>query len=120
MSERATSSLVFVIDDLVAAPGQGEALLRAYLEQYAPGAKRRGMTLVHQLVSPACWLPDTSNRLLFIWTVVGAEGAWAMKHAGRQDPQLAAWWTEQAPRLVASRTRAICAEASDLAALGDV
>ena len=120
MSERATPSLVFVIDDLVAAPGQGEALLRAYLEQYAPGAKRRGMTLVHQLVSPACWLPDASNRLLFIWTVAGAEGAWAMKYAGRQDPQLAAWRTEQAPRLVSSRTRAICAEASDLAGLGDV
>jgi len=47
-------------------------------------------------------------------------GAWAMKYAGRQDPQLAAWWTEQAPRLVSSRTRAICAEASDLAGLGDV
>jgi hypothetical protein len=112
--------LVFVIDDLTARPGRGEELLRAYLERYAPGARRRGMTLVHQLVSPAYWLPDGSNRLLFVWTVAGAGGAWAMKHAGRQDPELAAWWSEEAPRLVALRTRAICAEAPDLARLGDV
>jgi hypothetical protein len=111
---------VFVIDDLTAKPGQGDALRRAYLEQYAPGAARRGMTLVHQLVSPAYWLPEGSNRLVFIWTVPGPAGAWAMKHAGRQDPELVAWWTEQAPRLVATRTRAICAEASALAELADV
>jgi hypothetical protein len=111
---------VFVIDDLTAKPGQGEALWRAYLERYAPGAARRGMSLVHQLVSPAFWLPDGSNRLLFVWTVSGAGGAWAMKHAGREDPEVTAWWTEQAPQWVASRTRSICAQAPDLAKLADV
>ena len=114
------SPTVFVIDDLTAKPGQGEALRRAYLERYAPGAVRRGMRLVHQLVSPPYWLPDGSNRLLFIWALAGPGGAWAMKHAGRQDPELIAWWTDEAPRLVASRTRAICAEAADLAELADV
>ena len=111
---------VFVIDDLTARPGQGEALQRAYLERYAPGAERSGMTLVHQLVSPPYWLPEGSNRLLFVWTVPGPGGAWAMKHAGRQDPELAAWWTEEAPRLVETRTRAICAESADLAELARV
>jgi len=111
---------VFVIDDLTAKPGQGEALLRAYLDRYVPGASRRGMTLVHQLVSPPYWLPDGSNRLLFFWTVPGPAGVWAMKHTGRQDPELAAWWTEEAPRLVAARTRAICAEVADLPELSRV
>jgi hypothetical protein len=114
------SATVFVIDDLTAAPGQGEALLREYLARYAPGARKRGMTLVHQLVSPAYWLPEGSNRLLFVWTVAGPEGVWAMKHAGRQDPELAAWWTERAPRLATARSRAICAEAAHLAELADV
>ena len=118
--EAATGPTVYVIDDLTAKPGQGEALRRAYLERYAPGAARRGMTLVHQLVSPAYWLPDGSNRLLFIWSLAGPGGAWAMKHAGRQDPELVAWWTEEVPRLVTSRTRAICAEASALGDLADV
>jgi len=111
---------VFVIDDLTAKPGQGEALQRAYLDRYAPGATRRGMTLVHQLVSPPYWLPEGSNRLLFVWTVPGPAGAWAMKHTGRQDPELVAWWTEEVPRLVETRTRAICAESADLAELADV
>jgi hypothetical protein len=118
--EATTPPTVFVIDDLTAKPGQGEALERAYLERYAPGAARRGMKLVHRLVSPPYWLPDGSNRLLFIWTLPGPGGAWAMKHAGRQDPELVAWWTEEAPRLVAARTRAICAEAADLPELADV
>src|SRR5262245_5553480 len=77
---------VFVIDDLVAKPGRGEALLCAYLARYAPGARERGMTLVHQLVSPAYWLPDGSNRLLFVWSVAGPAGVWRMKHSGRQGP----------------------------------
>lgn len=111
---------VFVIDDLTAKPGRGEALQRAYLERYAPGAARRGMKLVHQWVSPPYWLPDGSNRLLFVWTVPGPGGAWRMKHSGRQDPELVAWWTQEAPRLVEVRTRAICAEAADLAELADV
>ena len=111
---------VFVIDELVAQPGQGVALRRAYLERYAPGAQRRGMLLVHELVSPPYWLPDGSNRLLFVWTVSGPAGVWAMKHAARQDPDVAAWWNEQAPSLLASRSRSICAAATDLAKLADV
>lgn len=118
--EAGTTPTVFVIDDLLAKPGRGEALLRAYLEGYAPGARERGMTLLHQLVSPAYWLPDASNRLLFVWSVAGPAGVWRMKHAGRQDPELAAWWSEHAPRLVESRTRSICADAVDLARLADV
>ena len=117
MSTAANTPSVFVIDDLTAKPGQGEALHRAYLERYAPGARQRGMTLLHQWVSPAYWLPDGSNRLVFVWSVPGPGGAWAMKHAGRQDPELAAWWTKEAPRFVAARTRAICSEAGDLASL---
>ena len=36
---------VFIIDDIVAKPGQGRALLEAYRQDYAPGAKARGMAL---------------------------------------------------------------------------
>ena len=120
MTLPAAAPTVFVIDDLVTKPGLGEAVLRAYLERYAPGARRRGMTLLHQWVSPPYWLPDGANRLTFVWSVAGPGGAWGMKHAGRQDPALIAWWNEEAPRLVDSRTRSISAEAPDLARLGDV
>src|SRR5262249_46742160 len=111
---------IFVIDDVTAKPGRGEAFLSAYLEQYAPGAERRGMTLVHRLVSPTYWLPDGSNRLLCVWSVAGPAGVWAMKHAGRQDPAVEAWWSEAARHWIASRSRSICADAGELAALADV
>jgi hypothetical protein len=111
---------VFVIDDLTSKPGCGEALLRAYLERYAPGARARGMTLVQQLVSPPYWRPDDGNRLLFVWSVAGPAGAWQMKHMGRQDPDLIAWWCRGAPELVASRTRAICADPAEIPRLADV
>ena len=111
---------VFVIDDLTAKPGRGEALLRAYLQRYAPGARARGMTLVQQLVSPPYWRDDASNRLLFVWSVAGPAGAWQMKHTGRQDADLAAWWNREAPELVESRARVICVDPSDVARLADV
>jgi hypothetical protein len=120
MTTPAAPPTVFVIDDLVARPGCGETLLQAYLERYAPGARRRGMALLHQWVSPPYWLPEGSNRLTFVWSVPGPGGVWGMKHAGRQDAELAAWWNEEAPRWTSSRTRAISAEAPDLASLGDV
>jgi hypothetical protein len=116
----AAPPLVYVIDDLVAKPGCGEALLRAYLQRYAPGARARGMTLVQQLVAPPYWRPDATNRLLFVWSVAGPAGAWQMKHAGRQDAELAAWWTREALEFVESRTRAVCAEPEALAGLSDV
>jgi hypothetical protein len=119
-SDQPAPPAVYVIDDLVAKPGQGEALRRAYLEHYVPGAQRRGMQLVHELVSPPCWLPDGSNRLLFVWTVAGPGGVWAMKHAGRQDSAVVAWWTESAPKLLASRSRSVCAHPDALPGLADV
>jgi hypothetical protein len=112
--------LVFVIDDLLAKPGRGGALLRAYLERYAPGARARGMTLLHQLVSPPYWLQEGSNRLLFVWTVDGPAGAWRMKHTGRQDAELSAWWSREVPELVESRSRAICVDPAEIARLTDV
>jgi hypothetical protein len=120
MSSASAAAPVFVIDDLTSKPGCGEALLTAYLERYVPGARTRGMTLVQQLVSPPYWRADAANRLLFVWRVEGAAGAWRMKHMGRQDPTLAAWWSEEAPALLSSRSRAICAEPAALAELADV
>jgi hypothetical protein len=111
---------VFVIDDLTSKSGCGQALLHAYLEHYAPGARARGMTLVQQLVSPPHWRTDAGNRLLFVWSVAGPAGAWQMKHAARQDPAVTRWWMDQAPALLATRSRAICAEPDALPALSDV
>lgn len=78
--------MIYVIDDILAKPGQGQALYDAYMARYVPGAEARGMTLQHRLVEPAMWLPEDSNRLIFIWVQPHAGAVWA--------PSTAPAWTQ--------------------------
>lgn len=116
----ASSITVFVVDDITTKPGSGAAFLEACERRYVPDAKARGLTLLHRLVSPPVWLPDQSNRLLFVWTAPGAAGVWAAKLAGRADPLLAEWWQGEAAAFIESRTRAVFADPADIAALNHV
>lgn len=121
MTEAAeNAATVYVVDDVTVKPGAGAAFLEAYMSRYAPGAQARGLTLLHRMVSPPVWLEEQSNRLIFIWTAAGAAGVWAAKFAGRNDPALAAWWESEAAAFIESRSRAVFADPTELARLGDV
>jgi hypothetical protein len=115
-----SSTPIWVIDEVVTKPGQGQAFLDAYMRDYAPRAAARGMTLAHRMVEPAMWLDDASNRILFVWTLPDAGAAWGAKHAARGDGDVLRWWNEQAPPLIVSRKRATLADAAMLEALADV
>lgn len=110
---------VFIIDDIVAAPGQGRALLALYRARYAPGAASRGMSLDREIVAPPLWLEELSNRLLISWTVTGAPGWWGQAAQGRYDPSVEAFWAEAAP-LIQSRERYFGGAAGDVEALSNV
>lgn len=112
--------MIFVIDDILAKPGQGKALYEAYMARYAPGAQARGMTLANRLVEPAMWLPEGSNRLVFVWTQPHLGVVWGAKQQARLDPEVARWWDEEAPALIESRQRYTMAEADALEALDNV
>lgn len=107
---------VYVVDEIVGKPGQGRALYDAYMERYVPGAQARGMQLLHRLVEPAMWLPEGTNRILFLWAEPDLGVAWGAKHRARLDPAVDRWWQEEAPPLIESRQRYTLAEAE---ALGD-
>ncbi|WP_150294695.1 hypothetical protein [Sphingobium estronivorans] len=111
---------IYVIDELVARPGQGKALHDAYMQRYAPGARERGMVLAHRLVEPAMWLPEGVNRLLFIWTQPDVGAVWGAKQRARLDPDVDRWWQEEAPALVETRQRYTLAEAEALGELDNV
>ncbi len=111
---------IWVIDDIVTRPGQGQAFLESYMRDYAPGAIARGMTLAHRMVEPAMWLDDASNRILLVWTLPDPGTVWAAKHAARGDEAVLRWWNEEAVRLILSRRRATLADADMLEALADV
>ena len=111
--------LIQAVDEIVAKPGEGKALLDDYLERYAPAARERGMVLEQILVSPPMWLDDQSNALTFRWSIADTAGWWQMRFVGGNDPAVAAWWAEVDARAV-SRRRFFASEPGDIERLCDV
>ncbi|WP_305094140.1 hypothetical protein [Prescottella sp. R16] len=112
-------STVFVVDEMVAAPGRGRAFLDAYLERYAPGARDRGLVLDRILVAPPVWLDDGSNTVTVTWTAPGTDAWWRQRWAAGRDPDVAAWWAWADTELVRRERTTACA-ADALAAVTDV
>jgi hypothetical protein len=111
---------IYVVDRIVARPGEGEELFRRYVDEYVPVAQGRGLTLEHRWVSPPVWLRGgQSNTLMFVWSVTGAGGYWAAEGQARADQGAGDWWRTIEPMCV-SRTRAVMSEGADLASLADV
>ena len=117
--DRAAAPMVHAIDEIVAKPGEGKALLCDYLTRYAPGARARGMTLEQVLVSPPMWLDDQPNTLVFRWSLAGAGAWWQMRFVGGNDPDVAIWWADVDARAV-SRRRFFASDPADIERLCDV
>ncbi|MGW6427470.1 hypothetical protein ACWF82_32765 [Nocardia sp. NPDC055053] len=110
---------VYVIDTVVTKPGRARDFVDAYLREYAPGARERGMALERIVVSPPLWFPDESNTVIATWVLDGAEGWWEMTWRGRSDPAVRQWWGG-VDDLIVHRTRSTGAEAADIEGLGNV
>jgi len=112
-------SRVFVIDRVVTKPGCAKTFIDAYLAEYAPGARTRGMTLCDILVSPPIWLEDQSNTVTITWTLPSPRAWWEMTWKGRPDPALGEWWS-RIGELVAERSRSVATASDDVDGLSDV
>lgn len=110
---------VYIVDDLVAAPGKGRELLELYRLKYAPAARARGMVLDREIVAPPMWLDELSNRLLITWTVQGAGGWWGQGVQSRYDPSVEAFWRE-AEALISERARFFGSAEADVEGLNHV
>lgn len=110
---------VYVIDRVVTRPGCAREFVDAYLSDYAPGARSRGMSLQHMLVSPPVWLAEGTNTVTAIWSLPSARAWWEMTWQGRPDAALGQWWSQIA-ELVMERTRSVSATADDVDGLCDV
>uniref|UniRef100_UPI00313E4A98 hypothetical protein n=1 Tax=Nocardia neocaledoniensis TaxID=236511 RepID=UPI00313E4A98 len=109
---------VYVIDTVVTKPGRGQDFVDAYLREYAPGARERGMVLERVVVSPPMWLVGESNTVTATWVLDGAAGWWAMTWRGRGDEAVRRWWAHAAEYVV-ERTRSTAAAVADLERLAD-
>lgn len=110
---------IFVVDELVVAPGQGESMLKEYLDSYGPGARARGFALDRVLVNPPLWNDHAPNTITVSWTVQGAGPYWNTLFQSRNDEALAQWWKDFSAKLI-SRRRTVHAAADDLKGLNNV
>ncbi len=105
--------VVYVTDRVLTKPGMGRRFVDRYLSEYAPGARERGMTLEHLLVSPPIWFEDQPNTVTATWTLPSPLAWWQMTWKGRPDPELGQWWA-RADELVQERSRSVAAAAADV------
>jgi hypothetical protein len=103
------ASSVFVLDELELRPGRLEAFRDALRRDYLPGARLRGMELLHTWVTPPVELAAGGTRVVLVWRVEGAAGFWRMR-AQRDEAAVAAWW-RTCDRFAVSRTRRFAADA---------
>lgn len=114
------SETIYIVDHILALPGQGRAVHRHYLDAYAPLARARGLSLCHSWVSPPVWLEgDEANTLVFVWSVKGTGEYWNAEAKARWDPETPVFWREL-EAMIQSRTRQVMAEDSDIEGLCDV
>lgn len=83
-------SRIIVIDEVWPMTGQVEAYRDAYLADYAPAARRRGMTLESVMLSPPLVLAEGGNRLTFVWSLPDTPAFWAMRFADEATKHV--WW----------------------------
>ncbi|MBH0120121.1 hypothetical protein ACWDUD_29575 [Rhodococcus sp. NPDC003382] len=110
---------IYVIDRVVTKPGCARRFVEAYVAEYVPGGRRRGMTLDRILVSPPVWFDDDSNTVTITWTVDGVHSWWEMTRQSRRDPGLGEWWSGM-DELIVERSRTMAAHADDVEGLNDV
>ena len=95
-------SKIYILDEVKPKPGGVEAYRAAYLAEYAPGARARGMTLEAVRLDPPVELPDGGNTLCFLWSVPDVQAWWKMRIGS--DPEKGAWWA-RSDELSLSRAR---------------
>jgi hypothetical protein len=110
---------IFVVDRVVTRPGRAREFVDRYLTEYAPGARKRGMTLRDVLVSPPIWFSDQTNTVTITWSLPSARAWWEMTWQGRPDPTIGRWWVDVS-ELIVERTRGVAAVAADVDRLCDV
>lgn len=108
------SDKVYILDEIVTKPGMVAAYRDAYLAGYAPGARKRGMTLEYVRLTPPFELKEGSNTLHFLWSVESVPAWWGMRlgstaeHPADQLLVLEenAWW-EKSKDMAISRRRSV-------------
>jgi hypothetical protein len=103
-SDTQNDDRVFIVDTIDARPGEAKKVRDAYRSEYVPGARERGMTLLHEWISPPILMDERSLRLTFIWSVPDVDGWWSMRLTTSSDISAHEFWQRLEP-LIEKRER---------------
>jgi hypothetical protein len=108
-----TSMPRIAIIDEISVTGSDVGIIRQrYLDDYAPGARARGMSLELDLQWPASPVLEGENRLTFVWSVTDLQQWWQMRLSGAADPSVLDFWAALSPDII-GRRRSFQAIAND-------
>lgn len=89
--EDGLSEKVYIHDEIVVPHTRLAQIRTAYVEEYAPGARERGMMLEGAWRSPPIDLPDRESTLHFLWSVPDVGSWWSMRLASVEAKSH--WWS---------------------------
>ncbi len=105
---------MIIAQDRIEVRAQDRARLQQrILEDYLPGAARRGLAFVDAWISPPFALVDQPVSLFVRWQVTDIQAWWAMRSAAN-DPAVPAFWASIAPLVVSRERRYLVAEPLDV------
>jgi hypothetical protein len=96
--------VIWLLDRYEVKPGRLRELRAAFESRYLPNARRRGLTLVGNWVTPPVELEQGGNEWLVLWSLPDREAFWKMRSGSGSDPEVRGWWDE-ADALVLRRER---------------
>lgn len=100
---------IHILDEITVRPGRSQAYIDAYLADYAPLARGRGMTLRLSSRTPAVDVAGVPVTLIFLWSVPSVAAWWGMRV--RDTAAKIAWW-DRAAAMTVGRTRRMLVQTS--------
>lgn len=103
LADTGEENVIYIVDRLVAKPGEGKAVLDDFMANMKPLIEGAGWRFKRATVAPAMWL-DTDNNIIEIeWTMGDiVQEAWAYSSGTRYNPEYVQWWTDIRDRLVSN------------------
>jgi len=103
LADTGEESVIYIVDRLVAKPGDGKAVLDDFMANMKPLIEGAGWRFKRATVAPAMWLDTDSNIIEIEWTMGDiVQEAWAYSSGTRYNPEYVQWWTDIRDRLVSN------------------
>ncbi|EOS50209.1 hypothetical protein [Adlercreutzia caecimuris] len=103
LADTGEESVIYIVDRLVAKPGEGKAVLDDFMANMKPLIEGAGWRFKRATVAPAMWLDTDSNIIEIEWTMGDiVQEAWAYSSGTRYNPEYVQWWTDIRDRLVSN------------------